>query len=111
MAQLREATSGRPWALPVRRQSGTLDLLEVGIVGPLEYHEAPGSTALFVSSGFERNLSWPNQKMCQKRATRIPFVHIWPIWHSRESVSYVFSPSDFVRISPGPPSRNHLTLK
>ena len=35
-------------------------------------------------NGFERNLLGPDQKMCQKRATRIPFVHIWPIWHFRE---------------------------
>src|SRR4051794_4242456 len=78
-----------------RRQSGTLDLLEVGIVVLSSTTKRRGSTALFVSSGFERNPSWLNQKMCQKRATRIPFVHIWPIWYFEKSVSYVFSVSDF----------------
>src|ERR1041384_1057609 len=58
--------------------------------GPLEYHEAPGSTALFVSSGFERNLSWPNQKCARNVPRDYLLCTSGPFGIFEKSVSYVF---------------------
>ena len=62
--------------------------------GPLEYHEAPGSTALFVSGGFERICRGQIRKCARNVPREFLLGTSGPFGIFKKSVRYVFSVSD-----------------